>query len=213
MYNERILDDMLLSPKNANADSSDLITQHLNYLYFGDYRRSELEYTNKIFTSQASGRRFNFQIGRIYAFNYAYMNDGKMRNYIDIRPMIFVTDIMKDGIVKGFNLNFLSKKAKLEFIQIYYLIFKRILHQDIRNIENDNLTIYNYRPEEIDIFQDQVHKYLPKLSNSIRYWDTKRIHTKTVDVIRPQDYNIIYDYTGFKKTIQGKSWAEIQTFI
>jgi hypothetical protein len=216
MYLERDIEEILKYP-SGNFDYPDSgWEEHLNYLYSSRERIGELERTNEVISKSklSMGR---FYENRFYIFNYQYKNDNKLRKFIDIRPLVFVIDEFyeKDNreIVKGINFNFLPKKARMIFLQLYFKLFFSKHETDVNNFERDELILYPYSRKERVFFLKEIERLYPLLFNAIRYWDRSRIIYNSVDFIRPQDYNILFEYTGYEKSIKGKSWKEVQSKI
>lgn len=216
MFFKRDIKDMLIFPSEKYKFPEDELEDHLNYLYGTRERIKELERTNEVLakTKLSSGR---FYEGRFYSFNYQYKNDNKQRDYIDLRPLIFVIDEFYHTdtriIVKGINFNFLPKKTRMIFLELYFKLFSRKHEMDVNNFESDVLTLYNYDRHERAFFLKEIERLFPLIFKSVRYWDRNRIIYNSLDFIRPQDYNILFEYTGYENSIKGKSWKEVQSKI
>lgn len=217
MFLKRNIEDYLKYPSQLfDSYNKNKYEEHLNYLYGSIDRVKELENTNEILNkSKLSPCRF--YEGRFYIFNYQYMNDKKQRDYIDVRPFIFTIDeyysINQDIKIKGINFNFLPPETKMIFLELYFKIFFKRLEQDIINFEENNIQLFKFTRKENEFFLSELNRLFPLISKAIRYWDRKRIIYNSIDFVRPQDYNILFDYSDYEKSIKGKSWKEVQSKI
>jgi ABC-type ATPase with predicted acetyltransferase domain len=164
MYLERDIEEILKYP-SGNFDYPDSgWEEHLNYLYSSRERIGELERTNEVISKSklSMGR---FYENRFYIFNYQYKNDNKLRKFIDIRPLVFVIDEFyeKDNreIVKGINFNFLPKKARMIFLQLYFKLFFSKHETDVNNFERDELILYPYSRKERVFFLKEIERLYP----------------------------------------------------
>lgn len=216
MFLSRSLEEMLEFPKRVKSNLNvEEVQNHLRYLYT-DEKKEELNLINDIFESNTIGSRFSFLVGRFYTFDYTYLNITLERDFVDYRPLVLVLDDLsstRNKKVKGFNLNLLPEESRMYVLEMYFTIFKKIIELDINNLENNYLLLYKYQQEEIDFFNEEITKFLPKISSATRYWNMDRINLRSVRVIRPQDYNILSIWDGFKKSMKGKSWEEVQSYI
>jgi len=190
------------------------LEERLNMYYGSSKFIQELSLESKIYESNAFGSLFSFLPARIYTFDYVYMNDSKMRNCVDFRPMVLVKeDYLKDGDyrVKGFNINFLPKEYKVQLMELYTQFFSNELDRDIQMLNESKTSITIYDKKRIDDFFLAVERYLPKIYNSMRIWSKSQIPRKNVKFVKLQDYDKIFEYSGFVRTIKGKHWRTIQT--
>jgi hypothetical protein len=189
------------------------LEERLNMYYGSSKFIQELSLETKIYESNTFGNLFSFLPARIYTFDYVYMNDSKMRNCVDFRPMVLVKeDYLKDGDyrVKGFNINFLPKEYKVQLMELYTQFFSNELDRDIQMLNESKTSITIYDKTKIDDFFLSVERYLPKVYNSMRIWSKAQIPRKNVKFIKLQDYDKIFEYSGFVRTIKGKHWRTIQ---
>ena len=186
----------------------------LNQQYMNSDPIDSLVLENGIFNTGIVGHRMKFLPGRIYSFGYIYTNDGRVKEAIDLRPLVLIIDEHKsdngEWVVKGFNLNFLPKKAKVHFFQGYLHYFKDYINSDLERIENNNVNISRFNVSDIETWMGLLKKQFPKALNSIRSWKKSQIRLRTVKVVRVEDYDKIFEYSGFKNTIKGKGWETIQ---
>lgn len=188
------------------------LEERLNNFYGSKEKIPELSLEQQIYESNTFGSLFSFLPCRIYTFDYVYMNN-KRGKAIDYRPMVLVKeDYIKedDYRVKGFNLNFLPRIHVVQLIELYTKFFNYELDRDIDAINEGRLNITRYTDNSVDKFFSLVERYLPKVFNSTRVWSKSQISTKSVKFIKLQDYDKIFEYSGFTRTIKGKHWRTIQ---
>lgn len=193
-------------------ERSDL-EDRLNTYYGSAKHIDELSLEKEIYESNRFGSLFSFLPARIYTFDYVYMNDGKTRKAVDFRPMVLVKeDYLKDGDyrIKGLNLNFLPKEYKVQLMELYTQFFSNDLDRDIEMINEGSARITRYDDDKIEEFFSLVERYLPKVFNSTRIWSKSQIPVQNVKFIKLQDYDKIFEYSGFTRTIKGKHWRSIQ---
>ena len=183
--------------------------------YYGSSKNIEaLALESRIYESNSFGNLFSFLPARIYTFDYVYMNDSKTRDCVDFRPMVFIKEeYLKDGDyrVQGFNLNFLPKEYKVQLMELYTQFFNNELDRDIQMMNESKDNITKYDKKRLDNFFSMVERYLPKVYNSMRIWSKAQIPKNNVKFVKLQDYDKIFEYTGFARTIKGKHWRTIQT--
>lgn len=189
------------------------LEERLN-LYYGTSKDvPELKLEKQIYESNNFGSLFSFLPARLYVFDYTYMNDGKTRNCVDFRPMVLIKeDYLKDGDyrIKGLNINFLPKEYKVQLMELYTQFFNNELNRDIGLINESSINITKYNKKNVDDFFLTLERYLPKVFNSMRIWSKAQISRNGVKFVKLQDYDKIFEYTGFTRTIKGKHWRTIQ---
>lgn len=168
----------------------------------------ELDFWNKIYHTNVVSANLGFLKGRIYIFDYIYPNI-QDKKFIDTRPLVFVLDEYTDEKtksqkIKGLNLNYLPIEGKVNFLDVYYRLFKNILIKDIDLTNKNFYSFYIYKDKDMEYLKSVCSKYLRSIGYSTRTWDKSRINIKTSKVVRFQDYFSIYLYEGYKNTIKGQ---------
>lgn len=191
----------------------DKYTETLNYLYSGiEDSSDDMDFFNQMFYTNIVGSKSKFMLGRFYIFDYLYPTIDE-REFIDIRPLVFILDDQRDGQkrrIKGINFNFLDEASRINFLQIYFNIYKNIIDNDLWFSERGEYRIYKILYNELEVFYKSVVNIFPNISRAIRYWDFDRMGTNSVDVVRLDDYNILFQYTGYIDSIKGRYWADVQ---
>lgn len=180
--------------------------EEINSIYSSE-KCKELEFWNKIYNTNIVSKNLSFLENRIYMFDYVYKNIQE-KKYIDTRPLVFVFKD-NDKNLKGLNLNYLPIEAKVNFLDVYYRIYKPTFLKDLDMTSKNFYNFYIYKEKDLEILQDVCSKYLRSIGYSIRTWDKSRINKNTTKVVRFQDYFTIYLYEGFKKSIKGQDIKNI----
>lgn len=215
---ERTQDEMMEFPMNLRSTSKDSeFEEMLNYLYSQYDYQDELKFYNEMFFSDIVDAYKLFLLGRFYVFDYRYENlSTRETKYLDTRPIVFVLDNQfSDNTrkIKGINFNYLDELSRINFLQIYFNIYRQILDSDLWYTLRGDYNIYKLNPKELEVFHTAINKEFLYISNATRYWDYNNIVESTVSFVRFDDYNILFKYSGFEDSIKGRYWESVQQEI
>lgn len=188
--------------------------ERLNLYYGSKEDPDEIAEEQRVWVSNYIGSRYKFLPFRLYSFDYIYMNDGKLRKFVDLRPLVFILEeYEKDGVdlVKGLNLNFLPKKYLTFFMQGYMQYFGPSINEDLEYLKSKNPKLYLYTESDIEKFIKLIESQFPKVLGCSRVWRKSHIPASSVKVVKIDDYNKIFEYTGYVNSIKGKHWKQVQS--
>ncbi len=183
-------------------------------LYETYYTKKDIGLENRYFYSFNVGTKGSYLKGKIYTFDYFYTNGSEERKYIDVRPMVFVVSEYFDKKnrkykFKGINFNYVPEVGVMYIMEKYFDIYRLYIERDLNLIKQNILPSYFERKGVDKIFSDL--KKETNISYAVRTYHKDRVIPMTTTVVKTEDYNKIYMYKGYEKSLKGLSYKEIQS--